>query len=345
MQFVDEATIEVTAGRGGDGIVSFRRESKVPRGGPDGGEGGRGGDVVLVGDGNARTLLDHRYRRFYKAPSGGRGGPANRTGASGADLEIRLPLGTVVTDGETGEVLADLQRDGERVVVARGGRGGHGNAHFKTPSRKAPRFATEGKDGEAHTLRLSLKLMADVGLVGLPNAGKSTFLRAVSASQAEVAAYPFTTLTPNLGVVSVDGRSFVMADIPGLIEGAHAGLGLGIQFLKHIERTRVLLHLLALGPDSTDPLEAYDVVTRELRAHDEALATRHRLVVLNKVDLVDDPYEVELWREAFAERGVSLLTASGRSGEGVREVLRAVAAELEAEDEPAPTAPWSPLDP
>ncbi|MEC9071426.1 MAG: GTPase ObgE, partial [Myxococcota bacterium] len=288
MRFIDEATIEVVAGRGGPGIVSFRRESHVARGGPDGGDGGRGGDVVAWADPGTTTLLDHRYRHIYNAESGTSGGPAGRTGRSAPDLVLPLPTGTIITDAETGEVLADLVEPDQRIVVATGGRGGQGNARFSTATRRAPRFAQDGEEGETRTLELSLKLMADIGLVGLPNAGKSTFIRKVTRSQARVADYPFTTLVPNLGVARVDERTVVVADIPGLIEGAHEGQGLGDRFLKHVERTRVLIHLLSLSPDSMDPLDAFRTVNQELAAHAEDLAERPQVVVLNKVDLVDD---------------------------------------------------------
>jgi GTP-binding protein len=344
MQFVDEASIEVHAGDGGPGIVSFRREAQVPLGGPDGGNGGKGGDVVLEADDGTATLLDHRYRRWYKAPKGGSGGPSNRTGRGGEDLLIPVPLGTIISDEETGEILADLSTHGERLVVAQGGRGGKGNAHFTSSRRQAPRMAQEGEAGVHRVLALSLKLVADVGLVGLPNAGKSTFIRAISASRARVAAYPFTTLVPNLGVVRVDERTFVVADIPGLVAGAHQGQGLGDRFLKHVERTRVLVHLVSLSPDAVPPLKAFDVITTELAAHSPELAKRPQIVVLNKIDVLEDRYELELWRDAFRERGVEVLTASGLTRENVTEVLRAVVGLLSdaAPEAPEPT-PWSPV--
>lgn len=344
MQFVDEASIEVHAGDGGPGIVSFRREAQVPLGGPDGGNGGKGGDVVLEADERTSTLLDHRYRRWYKAPKGGAGGPSNRTGRGGEDLVIPVPLGTIVSDEETGEILADLSTPGERLVVAQGGRGGKGNAHFTSSRRQAPRMAQDGEAGVHRVLALSLKLVADVGLVGLPNAGKSTFIRAISASRARVAAYPFTTLVPNLGVVRVDERTFVVADIPGLVAGAHLGEGLGDRFLKHVERTRVLVHLVSLSPDAVAPLKAFDIITEELEAHSPELAKRPQIVVLNKIDVVEDRYELDLWRDAFRERGVEVLTASGLTRENVTDVLRAVVGLLgDADPEPAEPAPWSPV--
>ena len=345
MRFIDEATIKVVAGHGGPGIVSFRRESHVARGGPDGGDGGRGADVVAWADPGTTTLLDHRYRHIYTAESGASGGPAGRTGRSATELVLPLPTGTVITDAETGEILADLVEPDQRIVVARGGRGGQGNARFSTPTRRAPRFAQDGEEGESRKLELSLKLMADIGLVGLPNAGKSTFIRKVTRSQARVADYPFTTLVPNLGVARVDERTVVVADIPGLIEGAHVGQGLGDRFLKHVERTRVLIHLLSLSPDSMDPLDAFRTVNQELEAHAEELAQRPQVVVLNKVDLVEDRDEIPLWEEAFRELGVEIITTSALTGEGTLMVLRR-AIDLMVSEEPGesgPEEPWSSL--
>jgi GTP-binding protein len=345
MRFVDEAIIEVAAGHGGAGVVHFRRESKVPMGGPDGGDGGRGGDVTLFAEERCATLMDHRYKRRYAAQDGAPGGDSQKTGHDGQSLEIPVPVGTVVTDEATGEVLADLSAPGDRIVVATGGRGGRGNAFFASSTRQAPRHSQPGDPGGAVTLSLSLKLVADIGLVGLPNAGKSTFIRAVSRSQAKVGAYPFTTLVPNLGVARLGDREYVVADIPGLVAGAHEGHGLGDRFLKHLERTRALVHLLSLSPDAADPLEAYDTVQTELAAHSAELASRPQVVVLNKIDLLDDAYEVELWRDAFAARGVEVMAASGLAGDGVTEVLRRVVAHLQGPPGAAETAsePWSPV--
>ncbi len=345
MRFVDEAVIEVAAGHGGAGAVHFRRESKVPMGGPDGGDGGRGGDVTLVADERSATLMDHRYKRQYAAENGADGGGAQKTGHDGASLEIPVPPGTLITDAATGAVLADLARAGDRVVVATGGRGGRGNTFFTTSTRQAPRHAQAGDPGDVLTLNLSLRLVADIGLLGLPNAGKSTFIRAVSRSQAKVAAYPFTTLVPNLGVARLDDREYVIADIPGLVAGAHEGHGLGGRFLKHLERTRALVHLVSLSPDAADPLEAYETIQTELRAHSAELASRPQVVVLNKIDLLDDAYEIELWREAFAARGVEVMAASGLAGDGVVEVLRRVVAYLGPAADAAALAsePWSPV--
>lgn len=345
MRFVDEAVIEVAGGDGGRGIVSFRREAKVPLGGPDGGNGGRGGDVVAVADSGCLTLLDHRYRRRYKAQDGEAGGPNDRSGKGGDDLVFPVPVGTVMTDRATGEVVADLSLPGERVVLARGGLGGRGNAAFATSRRRAPRRAQPGLPGEVRSLELSLKLVADVGLLGLPNAGKSTFIRAITRSQARVADYPFTTLVPNLGVARIDGRDLVVADIPGLVPGAHAGAGLGDRFLKHVERTRVLVHLVSLSPDATDPLEAWESINAELRAHSPALAERPQVLVLNKVDLLADRDELDLWREAFRLRGADPVAASGLTRENTDLVLRRVAeiAFSLADVEHPPPGGWSPV--
>lgn len=345
MQFVDEAVIEVAAGAGGHGLVSFRHEHRAPLGGPDGGDGGKGGDVVVVADPGTVTLLDHRYRRWYRAAGGAPGGTSRCTGRGADDLVVPLPIGTIVTDETTGEVLADLSEAHERVVVAAGGRGGKGNAHFKTATRRGPRYSQEGEEGEARVIRLSLKLVADVGLVGLPNAGKSTFIRAVSRSQAKVAPYPFTTLVPNLGVVRLGDHTFVLADIPGLVAGAHAGLGLGDRFLRHVERTRALVHLVSLSPDAPDPLEAHATICAELEAHSPELADRPQVVVLNKIDLVADRFELDLWRAAFAERGVDVLAMSGVTREGTREVLVRCVELLAASADPDEASPstWSPV--
>jgi len=335
--FIDEAVISVVAGRGGNGCVSFRREKYVPRGGPDGGDGGRGGDVVLLGERNLATLLDLRLRPEVRAKDGAAGEGNGRHGADGETLEIRLPLGTVVYDAERPEAppLHDFRQSGERYVVARGGRGGLGNARFATPTRQAPDFAQPGRPGEARRLRLSLKLIADVGLVGFPNAGKSTLLRRISAARPRVAAYPFTTLVPQLGVVEAGERRFVVADIPGLIEGASGGAGLGDRFLRHVERTRVLVHLIDLGGwvlEGRDPLQDYEAIRKELGAYDPRLLERPEIVALNKCDLVPDRASLEPLEQALRQRGCEVLRLSGATGEGIAELLRALLRHLQAAD-------------
>jgi GTP-binding protein len=283
--FLDHAVIEIKAGRGGEGVSSFRRESYEPMGGPDGGDGGKGGDVVLRVDTQLSTLMDYRYRQHYAAERGQKGEGGNRTGRSGEDLVLRVPPGTVVRDADTGETLAELVEPGDEVVAARGGRGGRGNTRFATPTNQAPRHAQPGEEGEERRIELELKLIADVGLVGEPNAGKSTFLSAVSAATPKVADYPFTTLTPNLGVVQLSGsRTFVVADIPGIIEGAHEGKGLGHQFLRHIERTRTLA--LMIPADALEPQQEYDRLMTELRAYSEEMAAKPHCVVFTKADLL-----------------------------------------------------------
>ena len=289
MKFVDEATIKVNAGNGGRGMVSFRREKFIPFGGPDGGDGGTGGSVWLVARAGLNTLADFRYQRTFKAKNGEPGGSADCSGRGGEDLEVEVPVGTVIYDVDTEEVLGDLAQGGDRVLVARGGRGGLGNQHFKSSTNRSPRRATTGYPGEKRELRLELKLIADVGLLGLPNAGKSTLISVVSAARPRIADYPFTTLHPNLGVVYVgEHKSFVMADIPGLIEGAAEGAGLGIRFLKHLSRTRVLLHLVdVLPPDpDADPVKDARAIVAELKKFSPELASRERWLVLNKLDLL-----------------------------------------------------------
>jgi len=288
MKFVDEANIRVEAGDGGNGVVGFRREKYVPDGGPDGGDGGDGGSVYLLADENLNTLIDYRFERFHRAERGKNGQSANCTGRGGADLEIRVPVGTRATDNDTGEVLGDLTKNGQRMKVAQGGYHGLGNARFKTSTNRAPRQKTNGTPGEIRNLKLELMLLADVGLLGMPNAGKSTFIRSVSAAKPKVANYPFTTLVPNLGVVRLDAmRSFVIADIPGLIEGAAEGAGLGIQFLKHLERCRVLLHMVdLLLADGSDPVHNAKAIVAELEKYNPRLARKPRWLIFNKVDLL-----------------------------------------------------------
>jgi GTP-binding protein len=336
--FIDEALVSVSAGAGGDGCVSFRREKFVPLGGPDGGDGGRGGDVVFVADRNLATLLDPRIRREYRAPAGAPGRGADKTGRGGDDLVVRVPIGTVVRDldAQDGALpAADLTRDGERFVAARGGRGGRGNARFATATRQAPDFAEPGGPSEARRLQLSLKLLADVGLVGVPNAGKSTLLKCISKARPRVADYPFTTLYPVLGVAEIGHRRFVVADIPGLIEGASEGAGLGDRFLRHIERTRVLVHLVDAGGavlESRDPLETYDAIRSELGAYEPSLLERTELVALNKVDLLQDRAVLDRTETALRARGVSVWRISAVTNEGVPELLAAMLHALDAAD-------------
>ncbi len=322
MKFVDEAVIEVKGGDGGNGCRAFRREKFVPYGGPAGGDGGRGGSVILLATERAHTLLDFRYRRKYAAQRGEHGQGHDRYGKSGEDLILQVPVGTTVYDAETGEMLGDLVADGQKLVVARGGRGGYGNIHFASPTNQAPQECEPGEPGERRMLRLSLRLLADVGLMGLPNAGKSTLLSVVSAARPRIADYPFTTLTPQLGVVRLDDeRSFVMADIPGLIEGAHEGRGLGHQFLKHLERCRILLHLVefpAMQPEA-DPVRDVAALERELELFDERLARLPRIVVMTKIDLSATPFDAEYWRKAFSPR--PFLAISAATSTGIRELL------------------------
>src|SRR5919202_1081694 len=301
--FIDRAKIKVRGGHGGNGVTAFRREKFVPRGGPSGGDGGRGGDVWLVADSSLNTLLHLRYNPEHTAERGRHGEGSNRSGREGADTEVRVPVGTQVLDAETGEFLADLAEDGQRWLASKGGRGGFGNAHFASSTNRAPRYHQEGSPGEEHELQLELKLLADVGLVGFPNAGKSTFISTVSAAKPKVADYPFTTLEPHLGVVDLgDFRTFVVADIPGLIEGAHGGAGLGDQFLRHIERTKLLLHLIDLSSASgRDAVADYEAINRELELYDPRLAERPQIVVATKIDALDDPQRLESLRRRAAE--------------------------------------------
>ncbi|RMG22060.1 MAG: GTPase ObgE [Armatimonadetes bacterium] len=335
--FVDEIQIVVTAGRGGDGAATFRREKHVPRGGPDGGDGGRGGDVVLVADAGMNTLLDYRFKSRYRAEDGGPGGSAKKHGKDGDSVELRVPVGTIVRDAETGEVLADLVEDGQRVVVARGGQGGRGNLHFTTSVRQAPTFAEKGEPGENRTIRLELRLLADVGLVGKPNAGKSTLLSAVSAARPEIADYPFTTLVPYLGLVRVGEESFVMADLPGLIEGAAEGKGLGIRFLKHISRTRLLLHVVEAQPlDGSKPEENLRAIQRELEAYSKELADRPRIIVLSKCDLLPEEEAQAKAADLAEEFGAECFAISAVTGAGVQPLLRRIALVLKEIPRPKP---------
>lgn len=322
MKFVDEATIRVEAGKGGNGCVSFRREKYIPFGGPDGGDGGDGGSVYLEADVNLNTLVDLRYERLYRAENGQPGQGRNCTGKGGSDLSVRVPVGTEVYDEDTGEQLGDLTAAGQRLLVAQGGFHGIGNTRFKSSTNRAPRQFTPGTLGEVRNLRLELKVLADVGLLGLPNAGKSTLIRSLSSARPKVADYPFTTLYPNLGVVSIEShRSFVIADIPGLIEGAADGAGLGIQFLKHLARTRLLLHLVdAVPPDDSDPVAAVRAIEGELAKFSEDLAGRERWLVLNKIDLIPEELRQEYCDDILQRLGWEgpVFLVSAVSGEGTR---------------------------
>lgn len=306
MKFIDEAKIEVIGGKGGNGAASFRREKFVPRGGPDGGDGGRGGSVWAVADENVNTLVEYRFVKRYQAKNGEKGHGSDRYGAGADDIELKMPVGTLIRDVDTDEIVADLTHHGQRVCVARGGKGGLGNIHFKSSVNRAPKQSTPGEDGEARTLQLELKVLADVGLLGMPNAGKSTLIRAVSAARPKVADYPFTTLHPNLGVVRIDeNNSFVMADIPGLIEGAAEGAGLGHRFLKHLSRTGLLLHVVDLAPfdEETDIAAEALAIINELRQYDEQLYDKPRWLVLNKLDMLD--------KETAKQRETEFLNAIG----------------------------------
>ncbi len=337
MAFVDEAKFFVKAGDGGRGCLSFRREKFVPKGGPDGGDGGEGGSVYLVADRSLLSLMDFRYRSHFIAANGGAGKGKKMHGRKGRDCEVRVPLGSIVKDAESGEVLADLVEDGARFLAARGGRGGLGNVHFATAQNRAPRKATPGRPGEERWLKIELKLMADVGLVGLPNAGKSTLLSRLSAANPKIADYPFTTLRPQLGILQFDDfhEPCVIADIPGLIEGAHEGVGLGHQFLRHIERTRVLLHVIDISCGSDGALEDFEILEDELRRYKDELARRRRLIVLNKIDQLDDD-AVAAARSAFRRRGLHPLAISALNGDGLAAVKEEIARLMdEIEDEAA----------
>lgn len=316
--FIDEVKIHVKAGDGGNGCLAFRREKYVPRGGPSGGDGGRGGDVTLVASEHHNTLLHFRYNPEHTAQRGRHGEGSNRTGRVGESIELPVPVGTVVYDDETGELLHDFTKAGDRFLVARGGRGGRGNQHFATPTHQAPTEHEPGRPGEEKRLRLELKLLADAGLVGFPNAGKSTLISRISAARPKIADYPFTTLEPNLGVVNVDDQTFVVADIPGLIAGAHLGHGLGVQFLRHIERTRLLVHLVDVSEASgRDPVEDFGVVMQELASFREDLARKPMFVVASKIDAAQDLSRVARLRELAADKGLPFYEISSVTGRGI----------------------------
>ncbi len=344
MKFVDEAVIKVDAGDGGNGIVSFRREKYVPRGGPDGGDGGDGGHVYLIADVNLNTLVDYRFVKHYQAGRGQNGGSADCTGARGADITLKVPVGTRITDTATGEVIGDLRENGAKLCVARGGRHGFGNTHFKSAVNQAPRQKTDGTPGERRQLKLELLLVSDVGLVGLPNAGKSTLVRTVSAAKPKVADYPFTTLTPSLGVVKTSqGRSFVIEDVPGLIEGASEGAGLGHRFLKHLERCRVLVHLVDLNPvDGSDPLENVRVIEQELHDYAAELYAKPRWLVGNKADLLTDQDPNELLQniaDSLEVKPERIFVISALKNDGVSALtyaLQDLVDEVKAKEQAAP---------
>jgi GTPase len=338
--FVDEAKIFVKAGNGGNGCVAFRREKYVPRGGPSGGDGGNGGNIYLEANPNDNTLLRYRYNREFEADRGRHGEGSNCTGHSGPDMILQVPVGTLIFDGETNEVISDLAKPGQRILVAHGGRGGRGNQHFAKPWHQAPREHEDGFPGEERHLRLELKLLADVGLVGFPNAGKSTLISVISAARPKIANYPFTTLEPNLGVVNADGgtgrhgtelgRTFVVADLPGLIEGAHEGAGLGIRFLRHVERTRLLVHLVDTSDSNgDDPVHSFEVISGELQAFSESLAEKPVIVVASKLDATTDRTRLEALCEFCKGHHLEFHSISAATGEGVKDLVRAIADALD----------------
>jgi len=331
MKFIDEVKIRVIAGDGGRGCVSFRREKFVPRGGPSGGNGGGGGDVIAVADPQLTTLLDLRYQKLYKAGRGQHGMGSDCHGHRGDDRVIKVPVGTMIRDGATGELIGDLQAAGERVTVARGGRGGKGNAHFVSSTNRSPRFAQPGEPGEERELDIELRLLADVGIIGLPNAGKSTLISVISSVRPKIADYPFTTLVPNLGVVGYDDKSFVVADIPGLIEGAHQGHGLGHKFLRHVTRTSLLIHLIDGSQiDSDDSLKDWRTVNDELALFDPALAQKPQIVVINKIDLAEAREHARAFAKEIPERYRPLYLISAATTEGVQTLVQTVGRKIAA---------------
>lgn len=324
--FTDYAKITIKSGNGGDGAVAFRREKYVAAGGPDGGDGGRGGNIYFKVDPNANTLIDFRYTKKFKAQNGENGSGSNKYGKAGEDLYINVPIGTIIKDAETGKVVADLSQEGQEELVLKGGRGGKGNSHFATATRQVPRFAQAGEEGEEKEVILELKLLADVGLLGFPNVGKSTFLSVVTDAKPKIANYHFTTIEPNLGVVKTkNGDSFVIADIPGIIEGASEGVGLGIQFLRHVERTRLLLHVIDVsGIEGRDPVQDYYTINEELKKYSEKLSKRKQILVANKIDVMQDETGLKSLEELAKKEGLELYKISGVTGEGVPELLNRV---------------------
>lgn len=320
--FIDQATIYVKAGKGGNGVISFRREKFIPKGGPDGGNGGNGGSIIFRADAQLTTLMDFRYKRNYKAGDGEPGMGSNKTGKSAEDVVIRVPAGTIIKNADTEETIADLVDDDQEFLAARAGKGGKGNAEFATSTKQAPRFATPGTAGEEKNIQLELKLLADVGLVGFPNAGKSTLIARISAAKPKIADYPFTTLIPNLGIVRYgEYKSFVVADMPGLIEGAHAGKGLGIQFLRHIERTRVLVFLIECTGE--DPKKQYTTLVNELKSFNEAMLKKPQIIALSKVDLADDKLQKQLKKISF-KKNIPVIAISAVAGDGIKELLDSI---------------------
>jgi GTP-binding protein len=338
MQFVDYVTIYAKAGHGGRGCISFLREKFKPKGGPDGGDGGKGADIVFKADAQLNTLLDHRYKRHYKARNGGHGKGSNMHGANGPDLVINVPTGTVIKNADTGEVIADLTSDGSEAVVLKGGRGGKGNAHFKSSTYQSPKFAQPGEDGEETGLILELKLIADAGLIGMPNAGKSTLIAAISAARPKIGPYPFTTLVPNLGVVKLKNyMSFTVADIPGIIEGAHDGAGLGLQFLRHAERTSMLLHLVDISEYlEDDPVEILGVINRELVFYSEILASKEQVVVCTKLDIAGAGMRLDRLTQYCIAKGVPFFAVSAAASQGLDELVSYVSARLIELRKPVP---------
>jgi len=330
MQFLDRAKILVKGGDGGNGVTAFRREKYVPRGGPSGGDGGRGGSVYMEATDQLNTLLQFRFNPEFRAPRGSHGEGDKRHGRDGEDLDILVPVGTVVTDAESGELVHDFSEPGERVIVARGGRGGRGNAQFATSTNRAPRHHEEGEAAEVRSLELELKLIADVGLVGFPNVGKSTLISRISAARPKIADYPFTTLEPHLGVAAYgDEGSFVVADIPGLIEGAHEGTGLGLEFLRHVERTKLLVHVIDVSSTGRDPIDDFLTISREIQLYRASLLGKPQVVAASKMDAVDDPSRVERLREFCAKRGLEMFEISAVTGSGIDKFIHSVGLKLE----------------
>ncbi|NNF99044.1 MAG: GTPase ObgE [Desulfobacteraceae bacterium] len=331
MKFIDEVTLTVSSGNGGSGCVSFRRERFIPKGGPDGGDGGKGGDIILRSTLQKRTLYHFQFKRQYKAEKGRNGGGSRKTGRNGKDIILDVPVGTLVKDADNGQILKDFTSPDDSYIIASGGIGGQGNSRFKSSTRRTPRFAQPGEPGQTLTIRLELKLLADVGIIGLPNAGKSTLIRALSSATPKVGNYPFTTLTPSLGMVETGwGDPFVVADIPGLIEGAHTGAGLGIRFLRHVERTRILVHLVDVsGVPEDDPLDAVDIINTELRSYDPALAAKPQILVLNKMDLEDSGVCAASFKSAYSGDDGDILLISAETGQGIERLKSRIVQQLD----------------